>query len=128
MPLPALFILQCHGLQTSLAIHHTVCVDPQLVEIIDDLLTIVQSNRQDLNWQPDYSNERDLIEDLRDHAERMRRGDSSRLPELRYVLLPTGALNEIAFSSGWGESYVRLANRFDELYIGSPTPPHEPTS
>ena len=78
--------------------------------------------------QPDYDNERDLIEDLRDHAERMRRGDSSRLPELRYVLLPLGALNEIAFSSGWGESYVRLANRFDEIYIGLSTPPREPTS
>jgi hypothetical protein len=105
-------------MQTGLAVHHTGCVDPQLVAIIDELLAIVQSNRQDLNWQPDYDNERDLIEDLRDHAERLRRGDTSRLPELRYVLLPTGALNEIAFSSGWGESYVRLANRFDEMNIG----------
>jgi hypothetical protein len=115
-------------MQTGLAVHHTRCVDPQLVEIIDELLTIVRSSRQDLNWQPDYDNEGDLIEDLRDHAERMRRGDSSRLPELSYVLLPTGALNEIAFSSGWGESYVRLANRFDEIYIGPSTPPREPTS
>jgi hypothetical protein len=115
-------------MQTGMKVDHTGCVDPELVEIVDELLAIVQSNRQDLNWQPHYDNERDLIEDLRDHAERMRRGDGSRLPKLRYVLLPTGALNEIAFSSGWGESYVRLANRFDEIYIGPSTPPREPTS
>jgi len=115
-------------MQAGIEVHHTGWVDPQLVEIIDELLAIVQSNPQDLNWQPHYDNERDLIEDLRDHAERMRRGDSSRLPELRYVLLPTGALNEIAFSSSWGDSYVRLANRFDELSSGPSTPPREPTS
>lgn len=83
-------------------VHHTGCVDLQLVEIAEELMAIAQSNRQDPNWQPHYDNERNLIEDLRNHAERMRRGDSSRLPELRCVLLPTGALNEIAFSSGWG--------------------------
>jgi hypothetical protein len=120
-------ILECHQDADRFGVHHTGCVDPQLVEIIDELLAIVQSNRQDLNWQPEYDNERDLIEDLRDHAQRLRRGDSSRLPELRYVLLPTGALNEIAFSSGWGVSYVRLANKFDEICVGSPTPPPEPT-
>lgn len=78
-------------MQTGAEVHHTGCVDPRLVEIIDEFLAIAQSNPQDLSWQPHYDNERDPIEDLCDHAERMRRGDSSRLPELKYVLLPTGA-------------------------------------
>jgi len=90
----------------------------QIAEILDELLAIVQSGPQDLDWQSEYENEEDLIEDLRDHAERVRRGDTTRLPELKYVLYPTIALNEIAFSSGWGQAYVRLANRFDELYTG----------
>ena len=53
------------------------------------------------------------MDDLRDHADRLRRGDASRLPDLRYLLLPTAPLCEIATSSGWAETYRALANRLD---------------
>ncbi|MFF7251459.1 hypothetical protein ACFZBU_47290 [Embleya sp. NPDC008237] len=101
-------------------------MNPQLVEIIDELLAIVRSGPQDVDWQPYYDNEQELVDDLHDHAERMRHGDDSRLPELKFSLLPTGDLNEIAFSSGWGHHYVRLADLFDELYTGTCRPPRKP--
>jgi hypothetical protein len=101
-------------------------MDPRLAEIIDELLDIVQEHPQDLGWQPYYDNEQELLLDLRDHAERVRSGDASRLPELKFSLLPTGDLNEIALSSGWGAAYVRLADEFDELYTGPATPPPKP--
>jgi hypothetical protein len=100
-------------------------MDPRLVEIVNELLAIVRAVPQDVSWQDWYDDEDVLVEDLRDHAERLRRGDGSRLPELKFVLLPTGALNEIAFSSGWGEPYVRLANEFDHIY-GLSSPAREP--
>jgi hypothetical protein len=103
-------------------------MDPRLVEIIDELVAIVQAHPQDLNWQPHYDNEQQLVSDLRDHARRIRQGDGSRLAELKFSLLPTGDLNEIAFSSGWGDAYVRLANRFDELYPGPSALPRKPAS
>lgn len=103
-------------------------MDPRLVEIIDELVAIVQTHPQDVDWQPHYDDAQELLADLRDHAERMRRGDGSRLPELKFSLLPTGDLNEIALSSGWGEAYVRLANQFDELYTGPSIPPRKPSS
>jgi hypothetical protein len=101
-------------------------MDARLVAIIDELLSIVQSGPQDVDWQPWYEDERQLIDDLRDHADRARRGDGSRLPELKFMLAPTGALNEVAFSSGWGDDYVRLADHFDALYPGPWTPPARP--
>ena len=97
-------------------------MDPQLAGIIDEVLEIVKAHPQDLNWQTYYDSEQELLQDLRDHAERLRRGDSSRLAELKFSLLPTGRLNEIAFSSGWGDAYVRLANEFDDLYTGPASP------
>jgi hypothetical protein len=93
------------------------------LEIIDELVSIVESGPQDVDRQQSYADEQQLIADLRDHADRMRRGDASRLAELKFALLPTGALNEVAFSSGWGDAYVRLANEFDSLYPGPATPP-----
>jgi hypothetical protein len=101
-------------------------VDPRLAEIIDELLEIVQARQQDLNWQPYYDNEQELLDDLHEHAERIRNADASRLPELKFSLLPTGDLSEIAFSSGWGAAYVHLADEFDELYTGPAAPPRKP--
>jgi len=104
---------------------HAYLVDLRLIQLIDELLAIVQAHPQDLNWQTYYDDQQELLSDLRDHSERVRRGDGSRLPELKFSLLPTGDLNEIAFSSGWGDAYVRLANEFDDLYTGPASPPRK---
>jgi hypothetical protein len=93
-------------------------MDPRLLEIVEELLASVQAGPQDLDWQSTYDDEQALVDDLRDHAERLRRGDGSRLPELKSALVVTGPLNEIAFSSDWGHPYVRLGNLFDQLYPG----------
>jgi hypothetical protein len=101
-------------------------MDPRLAGIIDELLEIVQAHPQDLNWQPYYDDQQELLDDLHDHAERIRNEDASRLPELKFSLLPTSDLNEIALSNGWGAAYVRLAGEFDDLYTGPATPPRKP--
>ncbi|WP_157248742.1 hypothetical protein [Nonomuraea typhae] len=88
---------------------------------MDELLAIVQGSSQDLTWQSRYESEQDLVRDLRDHAGRLARGDVSRLSDLRFLLLPTGALCEIAASSGWLERYVSLANRLDASSVWPPT-------
>ena len=84
------------------------------LETVEALLAIVQAAPQDLTWQEHYASEAELVDDLRDHADRLRRGDASRLPDLRYLLLPTAPLCEIATSSGWSLEYLALANRLDE--------------
>ena len=101
-------------------------MDPRLAAIIAELVAIVQAHPQDLDWQPYYDDQHELLLDLQDHAERVRNGDASRLPELKFSLLPTGDLNEIALSSGWGDAYVRLADEFDDLYTGPATPARKP--
>jgi hypothetical protein len=101
-------------------------MDPRLAEIVEELLKIVRLSPQDLSWQPFYADDEELQRDLRDHAERLRRGDGSRLPELKFSLLPTGDLNEIAISSGWSERYLRLADEFDGLYAGPWSSPRKP--
>jgi hypothetical protein len=101
-------------------------MDPRLADIIDELLAIVRAHPQDLDWQPHYDDQQELEHDLRDHSARVRSGDPSRLAELKFSLLPTGDLNEIALSSGWGDAYVRLADEFDRLYPGPASPPRKP--
>ena len=72
----------------------------EVLEILDQVLAIVQHVPQDLT----------------DHAGRIRQGDLSRLPDLRFLFVATGPLCEIAASSGWLDTYAVLGNRFDELH------------
>lgn len=88
----------------------------QILDILDQVIAIVQAGPQDVSWQSRYADEAELVGDLTDHCELIRRGDMSRLPDLKFLFLATGPLCEIATSSGWLETYTELGNRFDRLY------------
>ncbi|MFQ6325678.1 hypothetical protein ACLMAL_06005 [Nocardia sp. CWNU-33] len=88
----------------------------EIVGILDQVLAIVKHAPQELIWQSRYSDEQELVDDLTDHARRIRQEDLSRLPDLSFLFAPTGPLCEIAASSGWLEFYTVLGNRFDDLH------------
>jgi hypothetical protein len=52
--------------------------------------------------------------DIREHTERIQSGDYSRLFDLRLLFAPTGDIQEVSVSSGWGEEFLALAKRFDK--------------
>ncbi|MEV5836947.1 hypothetical protein [Nocardia sp. NPDC052112] len=87
----------------------------KIADLLDRVLAIVATEPQDLSWQSRYAEHGEIVDDLTDHAARLRQGDSSRLSDLRYLFAPTGPLCEIAASSGWLVSYTELGNRFDQL-------------
>ncbi|MFQ6395901.1 hypothetical protein ACLMAJ_20835 [Nocardia sp. KC 131] len=88
----------------------------QILDILDQVLAIVHKLPQDLTWQSLYTDEQELVDDLTDHAGRIRGQDFSRLPDLHFLFVTTGPLCEIAVSSGWVDAYAVLGNRFDELH------------
>ncbi|WP_433679063.1 hypothetical protein [Nocardia sp. CA-119907] len=88
----------------------------EILDILDQVMAIVQAGPQDLSWQSRYADEAELVGDLTDHSELIRRDDTSRLPDLKFLFLVTSPLCEIAASSGWLETYTALGNRFDRLY------------
>jgi hypothetical protein len=48
------------------------------------------------------------------HVAAIERDDTSRLPELKVLFAPTGSIQEVSVSSGWGEEFLGLAARFDK--------------
>ena len=46
--------------------------------------------------------------------ERVSLGSSADSNDLRRLFAPTGPLQELSLSSGWGEAYLKLAERMDE--------------
>lgn len=84
-----------------------------LVGVMDELLEVVESTSADLTWAAYWSDEVDVVTDLRDHRDRLRRGDLSRLALLGALFNPAMPLQDMAMASGWHERYRRLATRFD---------------
>lgn len=88
-------------------------MDSDLVRVADELVAIVEAAPQDLTWAGYWSDQDELVSDLRDHAERLRRGDTSRFAELRVLFAPACPLQDMAMDNGWSDRYMELATRFD---------------
>lgn len=86
----------------------------ELLDVVNEVIAICEASPQHVDWAG-YQDQGELLEDLHDHARRLRAGDTSRLSELRVLFLPSGPLQDIAIDSGWHNKYMTLASRFDEL-------------
>jgi hypothetical protein len=42
---------------------------------------------------------------------------SGSVPEIGVIFAPTGPIQEVSLSSGWGGEFIELAERFDKEYI-----------
>ena len=54
-----------------------------------------------------------LLAELDQHAARLAVGDLSAKGALQRLFAPTGPLQEISISSGWGEEFLELARALD---------------
>lgn len=81
-------------------------------EVVAEVVALVETRPQDLGWTQ-WDDQPTMVADLHDHIRRLRTDDASRVDELRVVFAPTGSLQEASISSGWAETYLVLAARFD---------------
>lgn len=91
----------------------------ELALVLDDLVRLVTASEQDTTWTSRWDKGDDMVRELRDHAERVARGDGSALGGLDLLFLPTGPLHEVSISSGWSDRYLILARRFDRARAGA---------
>jgi hypothetical protein len=54
------------------------------------------------------------VADLNSHIAAIEREDYSRLADLNLLFAPTGSIQEVSVSSGWGDQFLTLADRFDK--------------
>lgn len=88
----------------------------EIIKIVDTVIEIVTTNEQDIVWSY-YDSVSDLVADLNDIKKRIGNSEKRWRIELTLLFAPTGALQEIALSSGWSEKYLKLASRIDYLVI-----------
>ena len=86
----------------------------ELIIIFDDLLSYIKRPGADLVWSH-WDNVDDAIKELEDHKYRFLKNDFSKLDDASFLFAPTGSLQEVSLSNGWGDEFIQLASKMDKL-------------
>lgn len=87
------------------------CLD-EVIAILQEVVQVLGLPETDVVWSR-YDSVEEAVEDINQHIERLRRGDLSNIDDLVLLFAPTGSLQEISISSGWGERFLYLSARTD---------------
>ena len=88
----------------------------EVSQVVEEVITRLNENGVNTG-RSSFSSPQATLHELNGLLTRVRRHDRSTLPQLQILFAPTGDIQEIALSSGWGDRFLDLASRFD-LAIG----------
>ncbi|WP_191247396.1 hypothetical protein [Amycolatopsis deserti] len=81
----------------------------RLPGLLQELLGILRRGDHDVSWTG-YATVDELIAELEALSEPVRRGDPAACARLRHLCVPTGAIHEVAVSTGRSAAWLELAN------------------
>jgi hypothetical protein len=85
----------------------------ELLSVLRETQALLRRPGNDFAWSQ-WDSVKEALSTLDGHIAAIERDDASRLPELGLLFAPTGSIQEVSVSSGWGEEFLGLAARFDE--------------
>ena len=80
-----------------------------LIAVMRDARRLLALPENDFTWSSWEDREAALAE-VDEHIATLERGS---VPNLSVLFLPTGPIQEVSLSSGWGAAFLSLADRFD---------------
>ena len=84
-----------------------------LVSVLHEAQTVLRRPENDFAWSK-WDAATSAVAEIDSHINAIESNDLSRLPDLASLFAPTGAIQEVAQSSGWGTEFLVLASRFDK--------------
>ena len=83
-----------------------------VINVLKKTKAIIKNRDIGVAWSR-FDSEDDVIVALDDHIENLIFHNFSNIWDLMILFAPTGSLQEISISSGWGAEYLALASEFD---------------
>jgi hypothetical protein len=83
-----------------------------LVKVLQEARGLLACPTNDFMYSQ-WDDEREATAHIDAVLERIRRGDRVNLSDLALLFAPTGSIQEVSESSGWGSHFLELATRFD---------------
>ena len=90
-----------------------------LLDVLEETKGLLMLQENDFAWSGWDSREVALA-DIDSHIERVKKSDRTKRLELQVLFAPTGPIQEVSVSSGWGDEFLKLAARFDAAEKADP--------
>lgn len=83
-----------------------------LIAVLREARGLVARPGNDFSWSS-WDDARAAVEELEGLVRALEAGERPARIDLDVLFAPTGPLQEVSLSSGWGEEFLALAERFD---------------
>jgi hypothetical protein len=90
----------------------TAASHAELVKVLREARECLARPGNDFVWSS-WDSAADALRKIDELLSRIESGDIPERLELEVLFAPTGPIQEVSVSSGWGEEFLRLAHRFD---------------
>lgn len=97
----------------------------KLISVFEEARGLLSLPENDFAWSS-WEDEKDALREVDEILSALRSGFLPRELTLEVIFAPTGPLQEVSLSSGWGDDFIELSERFDEAMAAGdaehPTP------
>jgi hypothetical protein len=83
-----------------------------LVEVLQEARGLLARPDNDFAWSS-WEGAEDALRELDKLITRIQAGDMPKRLDLEVLFAPTGPVQEVSLSSGWGQEFLKLAEKFD---------------
>ena len=84
----------------------------ELLDVLRETRTWLTRPNNDFVWSS-WNSQDEAVRELDSYVAEIARGAR---PDLEILFAPTGSIQEVSLSSGWGEEFIDLASRFDRAW------------
>jgi len=92
----------------------------ELIIVFEEARGRVTDPANDFSWSS-WADREDAVEELDGILSALRSGVAPEALSMEVLFAPTGPMQEVSLSSGWGEEFLALAERFDEAMAAADT-------
>ena len=90
----------------------------KLVEVLREAREMLARPNNDITWSA-WEDAAAALREVDGLIARIQSGDLPERSGVNLLFLPTGPIQEVSVSSGWGEEFLDLAKRFDKALAGA---------
>ena len=83
-----------------------------IIEILETVKKLILEPKTDISWST-FNSKDELIIEIDAHIQKLKLRDFSKVTDLIILFAPTSDFQEISLSSGWGNRYLNISERFD---------------
>lgn len=84
----------------------------RLVEVLQEARGLLARPGNDFAWSS-WESAADALREIDTLITRIQAGDTPKRLDLEVLFAPTGPVQEVSLSSGWGQEFLKLAEKFD---------------